>query len=86
MLMWFDQNVIDGIVNGTAFMTMKTALVSAWVDLNVVDLLVNLVGALVNFLGGILRRVQTGLVQNYGLISLYAFFILLAFYLVFYSK
>lgn len=86
MLMWFDQNVIDGIVNGTAFMTVKTALLSAWVDLNVVDLLVNLVGALVSFLGGILRRVQTGLVQNYGLISLYAFFILLAFYLVFYSK
>jgi NADH-quinone oxidoreductase subunit L len=84
--MWFDQNVIDGIVNGSAFMTVKTALVSAWFDLNVVDLLVNLVGAVVNFLGGILRRIQTGLVQNYGLISLYAFFILLAFYLVFYSK
>jgi NADH-quinone oxidoreductase subunit L len=86
LLMWFDQNVIDGIVNGSAFMTVKTALASAWFDLNVVDLLVNLVGAVVNFLGGILRRIQTGLVQNYGLISLYAFFILLAFYLVFYSK
>jgi NADH-quinone oxidoreductase subunit L len=84
--MWFDQNVIDGIVNGTVFMTVKTALVSGWVDLNIVDLLVNLVGALVNFLGGILRRIQTGLVQNYGLISLYAFFLLLAVYLMFYSK
>ncbi len=85
-LSWFDLNFIDGIVNGSAFVTLKTAIVAVWVDINVVDLLVNLAGAIVSFVGGLLRRIQTGLVQNYGLISLYMFFILLAVYLVFYTK
>jgi NADH-quinone oxidoreductase subunit L len=85
-LSWFDLHVIDGIVNGSAWMTLKTAVVSVWVDINIVDLLVNLVAFIVNLFGGLLRRVQTGLVQNYGLISLYAFFLLLAFYLLFYAK
>jgi NADH-quinone oxidoreductase subunit L len=84
-LAWFDLKVIDGIVNGSAFVTVKTAIVAVWVDINIVDLLVNLTGAIVNFFGGLLRRIQTGLVQNYGLISLYMFFILLAVYLVFYN-
>jgi NADH-quinone oxidoreductase subunit L len=84
-LAWFDLKVIDGIVNGSAFVTVKTAIVAVWVDINVVDLLVNLAGAIVNFFGGLLRRIQTGLVQNYGLISLYMFLILVAVYLAFYS-
>lgn len=82
--MWFDLGVIDGIVNGSAWMTLKSAIVSIWIDVNIVDLLVNLAGAIVRFFGGLVRKVQTGLVQNYGLISLYAFFVLLAFYLFFY--
>lgn len=85
-LSWLDLKVIDGIVNGSAWITVRTAIVSIWVDINIVDLLVNLTGAIVNFFGGLLRKVQTGLVQNYGLISLYAFFALVAFYLFFYSK
>ena len=83
---WFDLKVIDGIVNGSAWVTIRTALVSVWVDINIVDLLVNLVGAIVSFFGGMLRKVQTGLVQNYGLISLYSFFVLLAVYMLFYAK
>jgi NADH-quinone oxidoreductase subunit L len=85
-LSWFDLYFIDGIVNGSVFVTIKTAIVAVWVDINIVDLLVNLAGAIVNFFGGLLRRIQTGLVQNYGLISLYMFFILLAVYLAFYAK
>jgi NADH-quinone oxidoreductase subunit L len=85
-LSWFDLHVIDGIVNGSAWMTIKTAIVSVWIDINIVDLLVNLTAFIVNLFGGLLRKVQTGLVQNYGLISLYAFFLLLAFYLLFYAK
>ncbi len=85
-LSWFDLTVIDGIVNGSAWMTVRTALVSTWFDVNIVDLLVNLVGAIVSFFGGMLRKVQTGLVQNYGLISLYSFFVLLAVYMLFYAK
>lgn len=83
---WFDLHIIDGIVNGSAWMTVRTALVSTWVDINIVDLLVNLAGAIVTFFGGMLRKVQTGLVQNYGLISLYTFLMLLAVYVFFYAK
>ena len=83
---WFDNHVIDGIVNGSAWVTVKTALVSTWVDINIVDLLVNLAGAIVTFFGGMLRKVQTGLVQNYGLISLYTFLVMLAVYMFFYAK
>lgn len=84
--MAFDLKVIDGIVNGSAWVTVKTAIVSIWVDVNIVDLLVNFVGAVINFFGGQMRKIQTGVVQNYGLISLYSFFILLAVYLLFYAE
>ena len=85
-LSWFDLKVIDGIVNGSAWVTVKTAIVSVWFDVNFVDMLVNLAGAIVSFFGGMLRKLQTGLVQNYGLISLYMFFLLLAVYMLFYAK
>lgn len=84
--MWFDTKVIDGIVNGSAWVTVRTGLVSVWVDINIVDLLVNLAGHIVRLFGGIVRKAQTGVVQNYGLISLYGFFALLAIYLFFYAK
>ncbi|HEY4491547.1 MAG TPA: NADH-quinone oxidoreductase subunit L, partial [Acidobacteriota bacterium] len=83
--MWFDLAIIDGLVNGSAWMTLKSAVVSIWIDVNIVDLLVNVVGYLIRFFGGLVRKMQTGLVQNYGLISLYAFFVLLAIYLFFYT-
>lgn len=82
---WFDLKVIDGIVNGSAWITVKTALATIWFDVNIVDLLVNMAGAIINFFGGIFRKAQTGLVQNYAIISLYAFFILLAVYIFFYA-
>ena len=82
----FDLSVIDGAVNGAAWTTLRTSIVSIWVDVNFVDLAVNLVGAIVRYFGGIVRKTQTGLVQNYGLISLYAFFVLVAVYMLFYAK
>lgn len=85
-LAWFDLKIIDGIVNGSAWVTIKSSVVSIWVDVNIVDLAVNLTGAIVNFLGGLLRKLQTGLVQNYAIISLYTFMLLLAFYIFFYVK
>ena len=51
-----------------------------------IESLVNLAGAIVNFFGGMVRKVQTGLVQNYAMISLYAFFLLLAAYIFLYAK
>jgi hypothetical protein len=82
----FDLKVIDGIVNGSAWATLRTSIASIWFDVNFVDLAVNLVGAIVRYSGGLVRKMQTGVVQNYGLISLYGFFILLAVYMFFYAK
>jgi NADH-quinone oxidoreductase subunit L len=82
----FDLKVIDGLVNGSAWATLKASIVSIWVDVNFVDLSVNLVGAMVRYFGALVRKIQTGAVQNYGLISLYAFFIMLAVYVLFYAR
>ncbi|MCI0412056.1 NADH-quinone oxidoreductase subunit L [bacterium] len=82
----FDLKVIDGIVNGSAWATLRTSIASIWFDINFVDLAVNLVGAIVRYFGGLVRKMQTGVVQNYGLISLYGFFVLLAVYMFFYAK
>ena len=82
----FDLKVIDGIVNGTAFATIKASIVSIWVDVNIVDFMVNLSGYVVKFFGGMLRKVQTGLVQNYALVSMSVFIVFVLFYYLFYTK
>lgn len=65
LLAWFDQKVIDGIVNGTATITRETSFVSGKFDNVVVDGLVNLTAAVTGFFGLIFRKLQTGKVQTY---------------------
>ena len=64
---WFNQNVLDGIVNGAGTVTKK---VSGWVyrnvDQRVVDGAVNGSGNAARGLGGFLRPVQSGKVNQYG--------------------
>ena len=64
---WFNQNVLDGIVNGAGTVTKR---VSGWVyrnvDQRVVDGAVNGSGAAAKGLGGALRPVQSGKVNQYG--------------------
>ena len=64
---WVNQNVLDGIVNGAGTVTKK---VSGWVyrnvDQRVVDGAVNGSGNAARGLGGILRPVQSGKVNQYG--------------------
>ena len=64
---WFNQNVLDGIVNGAGTVTRT---VSGWVyrnvDQRVVDGAVNGSGAAAKGLGGALRPVQSGKVNQYG--------------------
>ena len=62
---WFDQHIIDGIVDFTGTLTIMVAKVEGLFDNWVVDGLVNLTGALVRRLGDGLRRVQTGRIQSY---------------------
>lgn len=65
LLAWFDQKVIDGIVNGTATITRKSSDASGLFDNKVVDGLVNFTAAVTGFFGMIFRKFQTGKVQTY---------------------
>lgn len=63
---WFDLHIIDGIVNAIGYATAYIfATAYRWFDLYIVDGLVNFVGWLTGFVGNLLRRIQTGLVQHY---------------------
>ena len=77
----FDRGVVDGAVNGSGWLTRFSAWVSGMFDKYVVDGLVNLVGWLAGEGSYVLRRVQTGLIQNYALLMLFGVFAFLTLYL-----
>jgi len=80
---WFNQNVLDGVVNGVGTGARKVAgFVYTNVDQTVIDGVVNGSGELSGQAGGLLRRLQTGKVQQYASI-LFAGVVLLAGVLVF---
>jgi NADH-quinone oxidoreductase subunit L len=63
---WFDQHIIDGFVNGVAFVSRKVAgFVYDVIDQKVVDGAVNGAGFTAEEGGGLLRYIQTGRVQQY---------------------
>ena len=61
----FDKYVIDGIVNGTGYLTRVMSWVSGQIDRWVVDGAVNGVAAVLQGAGEGFRRIQTGRVQTY---------------------
>jgi NADH-quinone oxidoreductase subunit L len=61
----FDQEAIDAVVNETGLTTLRVSWLKGWIDTYIVDGLVNLVGAIVQFASSITRRIQTGFVQHY---------------------
>ncbi len=63
----FDLGVIDGAVNGTAWLTVVLSKIKRWIDDYIVDGAVNGVGRLTDLGGRGLRRMQTGHVQEYAL-------------------
>jgi len=65
ILSQFDKIIIDGLVNLIGTLTWIFAAVSRLFDVYIVDGLVNLSGWLTSSAAGSLRRLQTGLVQNY---------------------
>lgn len=70
-LMWkFDAGLIDGMVNGTAWLTIKWSDLKQWIDKWIVDGAVNGSGFLVRALGNALRHLQTGRVQFYVMFTL----------------
>ncbi|GIU97316.1 MAG: NADH-quinone oxidoreductase subunit L [Actinomycetota bacterium] len=64
-VVWVDRHVIDGAVNGAAWVTRGLARLVAWVDRHVVDGAVNGLGGLTGSSGGLLRYLQSGNVQWY---------------------
>jgi NADH-quinone oxidoreductase subunit L len=63
----FDAGVIDGAVNGTAWLTILWADVKTWFDVWIVDGAVNGAGWVVRQAGNGLRYLQNGKAQFYGL-------------------
>ena len=77
----FDANVVDGAVNGTAWMTRKGSGGSGFFDLWIVDGLVNLVGYSLKGGSWVFRRFQTGFVENYAFYIMAGLFVIIFFYL-----
>lgn len=75
----FDQIMIDGAVNGTGWITLLLSRIQGWIDKYIVDALVNLAGFLTQLSSFILRRIQTGFIQNYLLIVFVTVLILIYF-------
>lgn len=78
----FDGCVVDGAVNLTASMAVALSKIKAGFDKYVVDGLVNLVGMVVQVSSGALRRMQTGLIQNYLLIAFFGIILVIIFKLI----
>jgi NADH-quinone oxidoreductase subunit L len=79
----FDDAVVDGVVNGVADSTKRTALASTAFDNRVVDGAVNAVGSDLQATSHVFRAWQTGYLQNYALIIVLGVFLLVSAYLFF---
>jgi NADH-quinone oxidoreductase subunit L len=62
---WFNQNVLDGAVNGTAALARGLSRAVAWFDRMIIDGFVNGVGETAGEAGGLLKYIQSGNVQWY---------------------
>jgi NADH-quinone oxidoreductase subunit L len=78
----FDRGVVDGAVNGTGWTTIVLSWISHVLDKYVVDGLVNVVGGTFREASYSLRRVQTGLIQNYAFATVLGVFAFVTWYLI----
>lgn len=65
LLAWFDQTVVDGIVNGAAAVTRGISIAHNKFDSAVVDGFVNFAAYMSGMFGLFFRKFQTGRVQSY---------------------
>jgi NADH:ubiquinone oxidoreductase subunit 5 (subunit L)/multisubunit Na+/H+ antiporter MnhA subunit len=70
MLSWFDRNVVDGAVNLSGWIARVLAAIDGLIDTYVVDGLVNAVAEALTRSGATLRRLQTGQVQGYIILTM----------------
>jgi len=76
VLRWFDEKIVDGLVNGTAALGRGVANISGLVDKYIVDGLVNFTAFFNGFLGLAFRKFQTGRVQSYVVFVVFSLFVL----------
>jgi NADH-quinone oxidoreductase subunit L len=62
---WFNQNVLDAIVNGAAGFARLFSRAISWFDRNVIDGFINGIGDAIGEAGGFLKFIQSGNVQWY---------------------
>ncbi|MCB2231051.1 NADH-quinone oxidoreductase subunit L [bacterium] len=75
----FDARIVDGLVNGAAWLTIVWADIKWWFDKWIVDGAVNGAGWIVSQGSGLLRLIQNGAVQFYALFVLGGLLVLIAF-------
>jgi NADH-quinone oxidoreductase subunit L len=80
VLRWFDNTIIDGLVNGAGWVARLASFLSGKFDTYVVDGIVNATAYVSGFFGLVLRKVQTGKVQTY---IVFAVLSVMVFYFVF---
>jgi NADH-quinone oxidoreductase subunit L len=78
----FDLGVIDGAVNGAAWITVILSKISAWIDHYIVDGAVNMVAMIFRLFSLALRRIQTGYIQTYLLIAFFGLAIIILIKLI----
>ena len=79
----FDSKVVDGAVNGSAWMTRGTSVVTGGTDKYFVDGLVNAIANfVVRLMSPIVRAAQTGFTQNYALVMVIGLLVAVTIYLV----
>jgi NADH-quinone oxidoreductase subunit L len=79
----FDSNVVDGGVNGSAWLTRLSSKITGGADKYFVDGLVNAIADfVVRLMSPIVRAAQTGLTANYALVMVLGLLLAVAFYLI----
>jgi len=80
LLAWFDEHIVDGIVNGAAYVTRMLSRLSGLFDAYVVDGAVNLTATFSGLIGLLFRKIQTGKVQAYVVLVVFSLVLLLLFF------
>jgi NADH:ubiquinone oxidoreductase subunit 5 (subunit L)/multisubunit Na+/H+ antiporter MnhA subunit len=79
----FDSKVVDGGVNGTAWLTRLTSKITGGTDKYFVDGLVNAIADfVVRLMSPIVRAAQTGLTANYALVMVIGLLVAVAIYFI----
>jgi NADH-quinone oxidoreductase subunit L len=73
---WFDEHIIDAIVNGSAWVTRSISNFSGLFDDKIVDGLVNATAASADRAGSMLSKIQTGKIQTYLVYVIFSFIVL----------